>query len=273
MIPSESALLRYTRSGVDVDDIVAALQDGRIDESGLFVFETVPICNARDLNDPASLDREGFVLLEHQTSVKDFDDSYQISRIYTSELETLVSRATGAKRAAVFEHTRRSSLVVDPRSPGKLGSPVRFVHNDFSSNTAVRAIREHFEGDPKTAEALASKRFAIITIWRSTSGVVRGFPLAVCDATSVSDGDIIHIKRLGKGMRTHENFLAKFNPKHKWFYFPEMTMDEALLFKCYDSAIGDVSRMTLHSAFEEPNASQVPSVRHSIESRCLAFYD
>lgn len=32
-----------------------------------------------------------------------------------------------------------------------------------------------------------------------------------------------------------EAFVFRFNPGHRWYYFPDMTRDELLLFKLYDS--------------------------------------
>ena len=54
--------------------------------------------------------------------------------------------------------------------------------------------------------------------------------------------------------RVGEIYQIAYNPAHKWFYFPDMTRDEALVFKCYDSLKDgrarfygprEVARMTL----------------------------
>jgi hypothetical protein len=51
-----------------------------------------------------------------------------------------------------------------------------------------------------------------------------------------------------------------------------MQTDEALLIKCYDSAL-DKARFTAHSAFEEdPTAPTDVLPRESIELRTLAFH-
>jgi len=39
---------------------------------------------------------------------------------------------------------------------------------------------------------------------------------------------------------------VKYNPNHRWFYFPEMTADEAVLLKCYDSATDGRTRFGPH---------------------------
>ena len=60
--------------------------------------------------------------------------------------------------------------------------------------------------------------------------------------------------------------------KHRWFYFPQMQRNEALLIKCFDSAEKDLARFTAHTAFDDPT-SQPDAPRHeSIELRTLVFY-
>jgi hypothetical protein len=102
-------------------------------------------------------------------------------------------------------------------------------------------------------------------------GVVENFPLAMCDASTSSTKDLVPVKRLAKD-RTGEIQLATYNPKHRWFYFPQMTADEALLFKTYDSAEDGRARYTLHTSFDDPSAPRNAPVRQSIETRCFVFY-
>ena len=64
------------------------------------------IQDARGL--PLSIDRGGFQLVQHTSSVTDFYDDVQIEGIYNAEIERLVAATTGASRAVVFDHTRRA---------------------------------------------------------------------------------------------------------------------------------------------------------------------
>jgi hypothetical protein len=71
----------------------------------------------------------------------------------------------------------------------------------------------------------------------------------------------------------HEVNSFKFNPNHRWFYFPAMRTDEALLFKCFDS-IGEGdgrARLTPKTAFDDLAPSPDTHARESIEVRALAF--
>ena len=71
----------------------------------------VPIRNARPLIDQLSLDREGFVLLHHQTAVNNFYDEDQIRSVYYPECERVIKEATGAARVVAFDHIVRNAAM------------------------------------------------------------------------------------------------------------------------------------------------------------------
>jgi hypothetical protein len=58
----------------------------------------VAIRDARPLIGQLSLDKEGFVLLHHQTAVKNFYDEHEIASLYYPECERVIKEATGAAR-------------------------------------------------------------------------------------------------------------------------------------------------------------------------------
>jgi hypothetical protein len=72
--------------------------------------------------------------------------------------------------------------------------------------------------------------------------------------------------------RTGELQVALHDSGHCWYYFPEMQMDEALLFKTFDSETDGRARFTIHSSFEDPGAPVDAPSRESIETRCLLFF-
>jgi hypothetical protein len=51
-----------------------------------------------------------------------------------------------------------------------------------------------------------------------------------------------------------------------------MQMDEALLFKTFDSATDGRARFTIHSSVVDPTAPADAPPRESIETRCLVFF-
>jgi hypothetical protein len=105
-------------------------------------------------------------------------------------------------------------------------------------------------------------------VWRPICGPVQATPLAVCDAESLADGDRIPIT---EGVK-HEVYLFNFSPRHRWFYFPAMAIDEALILKCFDSSADGRARFTAHTAFDDPTTPSDAPARESIEIRALVFY-
>jgi hypothetical protein len=59
---------------------------------------------------------------------------------------------------------------------------------------------------------------------------------------------------------------------HRWFYFPRMRRDEALVFKVYDSLQDGRARFTPHTSFDDPDSPPDAPPRQSIEARALAFF-
>jgi len=62
------------------------------------------------------------------------------------------------------------------------------------------------------------------------------------------------------------------NNNHRWFYFPQMQANEALLIKTFDSATDGRAQFSVHTAFEDPTAAADAIPRESIETRALLFY-
>jgi hypothetical protein len=72
--------------------------------------------------------------------------------------------------------------------------------------------------------------------------------------------------------RVGQTYRLKYNPRHRWFYFPEMRRDEAIVFKVYDSAKDGRARFTPHTSFDDPTSPAGAPPRQSIEARALAFF-
>ena len=72
--------------------------------------------------------------------------------------------------------------------------------------------------------------------------------------------------------RVGETYRVRYNPEHRWFYFPRMRRDEALVFKVFDSAKDGRARFTAHSSFVDPTTPPGAPARQSIEARTLAFF-
>ena len=127
----------------------------------------VPIRNARPLIDQLSLDREGFVLLHHQTAVTNFYDEDQIRSVYYPECERVMKEATGAARVVAFDHIVRNAAMSAKDKTIKI--PAKRVHNDYTAWSAPQRVRDLMGNE---AEELLKHRFAINNLWRPIRGPV-----------------------------------------------------------------------------------------------------
>jgi hypothetical protein len=227
------------------------------------------IQNARSLTSNLSLDREGFALLTHHTTVQDFSDN-QIRQIYYREAEALLAEWTGASNVLVFDHNLRSSHWVKQGMSG-IREPVKRVHNDFTATSGyarAKAVLTELGDDP---DILFNHRFSIVNVWRSIARPVEESPLAVCDAQTIAPTDFVASDLIYRD-RVGETYLTTYNPSHRWFYFPQMQPDEVLLIKCFDSVTDGRARFTAHTAFDDPTSPPDAAPRASIELRSLVFY-
>ena len=235
-------------------------------EEGDYETKRVKMHDTR--NRSASLDQEGFMLSHQETEVTDFFSDNEIKSIYEKEVKTLLADITGARRVEIFDHTRRASSIEAQRKHG-MREPASTIHNDYDADSGLQRLRDFC---PDEADKLTENRFAIINIWRSIRGPVYNFPLAMCDASSVSKDDLVSVPRISKD-RVGAIQMATFSPSHHWCYFPLMQMDEALLFKVYDSADDGRARFTLHTSFDDPSVKGATNTgRESIETRCFVFF-
>ena len=225
--------------------------------------------NGRPLRDAFKLDVHGFVFADHRTKVKEFTDEAERKRVYDPEVQALIKRHAGASDVVVFDHTLRVSDEAMQKSMGARPT-VKGVHNDYTEASAPQRLRE-IVGEAE-AERRMKKRWAIIQVWRPIRGPVLIDPLGICDGRSIPQKGFIRVERRYK-YRTGEVYHIAHNPAHEWFYFPQMTRDEALVFKVFDSDAGKLSRFTAHSAFDDPATPADAPPRESIETRTFAFFE
>ena len=227
------------------------------------------IRDGRPLRDTFRLDTHGFVFTDHLTKVRNFTDEAERKTVYDPEVEELIKRHAGASEVVVFDHTIRTGDEA-ARTAGNARPPVKGVHNDYTEKSAPQRLRDIL-GDAE-AEQRFKKRWAIVQVWRPIRGNVKVDPLAICDARSIPQEGFILLQRRYK-YRTGEVYHIAYNPSHMWFYFPEMTRNEALVFKVFDSDTSQIARFTAHSAFDDPNTPADAAPRESIETRTFAFFD
>jgi hypothetical protein len=238
------------------------------ERSGVYRAHRVTISNARVAPPPGalSLDRNGFELHRRASVLSDFSDPAKIESIYYREADALLKEATGAQRVVVFDHTLRDGRV--DRRDG-VREPVKYIHNDQTFVSGPRRVRDHLPRDE--AEHWLKGRVAIVNLWRPIGETVQSSPLALCDSRSIALNDLV-ASDLVYPDKVGETYALVFNPRHRWYYFPNMTPDEYLLLKIYDSAGDGIARLTAHTAFDDPTSPADAPLRRSIELRALLFF-
>jgi hypothetical protein len=224
------------------------------------------IQDGRPVGDAFSIDREGFALVPHATKTADLYDEAALKHSYYPETEALLKAETGASKVLIFDHTIRTSHQ-RTRGVGLPREAVLRVHNDYTLNSGPQRVRDLV---PEEAEARLQRRFAIVNVWRPIVGPLQQFPLALGDAASLAADDIIATDLIYPD-RVGEIYSIAYNPAQRWFYFPEMSRDEVVLIKTYDSDPAR-ARFSAHSAFADPNFPDPKVLRESIEIRALVFF-
>lgn len=240
---------------------------GWIEANGKYSFgmedHDVVVRNARKAD--TAWETHGFSLEHHPVDIDWSDRTDFEARYYPSVCE-LVKRVSGADEVFAFLGIWRGGDDV------KGGGPALSAHVDFNP----AAVRDWIgKVAPDRADELRGKRLVNINVWRGTRPV-ENYPLAVCDARSVERSDFLQVS-LGKpeggfrdGMPAGLNMA--WNPRHEWYYFPDMQPDEALVFRLCDTADPDW-KFTGHTAFEDPTSRADAPPRESFEVRTIAVFD
>ncbi len=306
-VDSESSLYRngkvYTRRDLGGSD------------SGLvgvnFKEYEIDVYDARKTS-PASVEKQGFELISHniENSKIDFFNNNSVINSYYPMCAKTVKDAVGARNVYAFDHNIRSAagkkskkMITDGQ---QVQGPAHAVHGDYTL-TSAPARMQQLSTPPKkndtvksllqngnsllppeeVQDALTGGRFAIINLWRSiVPEPIEMNPLALCDASKVMPEDLV-VFEIHYADRIGENYFAKYNPNHKWWFYPKMNKTEALLIKQWDSAGGlaktdgkepDISfpdspcTFSFHSAFENPQTTDDAPDRWSMEVRCIALF-
>jgi hypothetical protein len=229
-----------------------------------------PVANARNVDPTPALEREGFELVRHTSAVADLRHPAESER-HAAEIHALLLEVSGADAVAVVP---KGVLRFSERSPdcGRLDNsgPARFVHVDVSDATAAV-----FAAQANPHPGRRVRRFCQYNVWRALSPPPQDAPLAVCDARSVEPADLIAADAVFDVREapewSFEALVVRGNPRHRWFYFRDMTRDEVLVFKTNDSDLSR-SHCVPHVAVDDRGCRPEAPPRVSIEMRGTAYW-
>ncbi len=217
-----------------------------------------------------SLDVEGFTLVEHASTLPDLTDLEAVARVHAGEIAELLKAVSGCDHVDMFSRgILRFSERAGQNDAHDNSHPARFVHVDMSVE-AARAARD--AAAPKDKAITRSVQY---NVWRVLSPPPQDVPLALCAWNSLAMDDLIDCDAIfdppGAPEWSFGNYLLEYSPAHRWFYYPDMHVGEALVFVTSES---DPARPLLmpHGAFDNPLVPADAPPRISLEMRGTAYW-
>jgi hypothetical protein len=157
--------------------------------------------------------------------------------------------------------------VADPKGRYD-GKPAHYVHTDYSPRSFAMTV------EALPIDAGSYSRCAVYNFWRVVTPPPQSQPLAVCDVTTLRSGDeqVSKVTLSYPDGRNIEFYTQLYHPnaRHRWYYFSDMTVEEVLVFKSFDTDANRASSVP-HCAFRDwsqPGNSK----RVSVEARILATF-
>ncbi len=273
-----TATLPYLRGDLDMLHVEFT---ARILGDEVFDKRSTRFRNGRAAAKAPSLHGEGFQLVSHPSDTVDgrLDElmappglltQSEALRAYWAETIPLILRMSGAREVLPLH---ASTVRYSPALRNdKAMTPAGWPHVDYDTRESEVQLKETLELND--AQPAPFSRYVMYQCWQVLSPPPQDFPLAMCDGRTVKPGDMVPIEY---HMKTPERDViyqssgARFSPRHDWWYFPDMTPQELLVFIGFDSALGDDFK-TLHVAIaDETQARPVPRI--SLETRYFALFE
>jgi hypothetical protein len=246
--------------------------------TGIYAPYDVTIRNAR-LAGPFTLDEHGFCLDRQPTAITDWEANYGPDTPYAREVCEAGARLSGADFVIPMSGmVRTSGLTSEIVQP-----PAAEAHVDFCQRSADRIAERLYRNARPGGSGF--NRFIAFSLWRVLSPPPQDMPLALCEGGSVRDDEgtpntKVDVDEIPTGdalfapIAGEENMAAatifRHSPGHRWWYFPDMTSDEVIFIKFYDSDHGRAWRCP-HTAFRDPGRPDAIE-RRSMEFRAIAYF-
>ena len=248
--------------------------------TGTYQPYPVTIRNARLAEKPFTLAEHGFTLASFPTAVADWVDAAANGSAYAQEVCAAAKALTGANLVIPMAGQHRSSGTTG----GTIQPPAAEAHVDFTTFTANRVAERMYE--KARPDGPGYDRFICFSLWRALSPAPQDYPLALCEYASVRDedgtrntkvdvdviptGDALFADIPGEEEMTAATIFYH-SPDHRWWYYPDMTLDEVLFITFHDSDHSRAWRAP-HTAFHDSSRPDAVE-RHSMEYRAVAYFE
>lgn len=273
------AVINYVRNPVGDGAAPLTFVTEHEDQSTMITLPGMPVWISDMREQETSLEREGFALVGHVSAASDLhqiEEDPAVDQFYINEMTEFLKDLTGASVVIMQGggKKRYGPSATDKLSGLKNALPALYPHGDTTDRSArelADRILEHVPG----LELSDMRRWAHINMWRPITPPPHDYPLAVCDARTLSDKHrepvVAHTET-----RTTETFAFEttgylHDARHRWCYFSNMTPEEVLVFITYNSD-PNLPHQVAHSAFLDPTCPAGTPARGSVEMRALALF-
>ncbi|MEM0987437.1 MAG: CmcJ/NvfI family oxidoreductase [Pseudomonadota bacterium] len=240
-----------------------------------FFFDTeahpIVVEDLRPDADSFTMDGAGFAFRSAPTVVQDLYDDDTVEGAYFDEIQGLLKGEFGASHVAIFDATRRSDGGAGAANKDGNRGPASRIHVDYTAKSGPQRALDVLGAAEYERLMAAGARIVQVNVWRPIVGPVQRSPLALADARSVAPQDLVATDQVFPD-RVGEIYHLAYNPAQRWYYAPEMTADEVLLIKGWDSVDDGRARFTPHTAFPLPDQDGAPA-RESIEVRAFVLIE
>jgi hypothetical protein len=277
-IAAEIPYLRSDLDSVHVEYTARILDEDKLER------RTMAVRDGRAVAVPPTLEREGLELvswpsrvvqerLDELVAEKPLLSMRPIEFDYWAEIVPMLQARTGAREVLpLHASVVRYSTSANRR---EMMTPAGWAHLDYDRDEAAVQLRDTLERGGH--EVAPFSRYVLYQVWRALTDPPQDYPLAVCDWRTVAAADIVplvyHVaaEQADGADVTYRSQGCRFSDRHEWWYFPDLTTDDLLVFVGFDSERGD-RPSSLHVSFEDPTVSR-PVPRASVESRFFALFD
>ena len=232
----------------------------------------VEVADMRAIKDKLSIDREGFELQQDVTEVEDLYDDAAVETDYHAEIRALLTERFGASQVAIFDVTRRSDGTAGAENPDGLRKPATRVHVDYTVKSGPQRAKDVLGEDEYERLIELGARILQVNVWRPITGPVESSPLALADASSLAEEELVATDQVFAD-RVGEIYQVAYGAGQRWYYASEMSRDEVILIKGWDSIDDGRAHFTPHGAFELPESKPNAAPRESIEVRTFVVIE
>ncbi len=232
-------------------------------------------------------DVNGFELRTHPSAVTNWQDVAALQGIHMDEIETVAREVSGCDAVLFYPPVLRNPQAM---AASEDFHPIEAAHSDYTEayadmiRNSAHPYREVLRASQtraglSDAEIEQCQRVLTLQFWRNTGPVHPDYPLTFCDCRTVKREHMapILVAEYG-GLRTEFESLVllagEHTQGHRWFTFPNLTADEVVMFRAYDSALATAAKpfWTPHCAFADVTAGAHPPPRESVEMRAICLF-